>query len=315
MRSATWIVGRGGLLGSAMSRAAAADQVHVALSWQRPELAAQFQRGAQALASMVRRGQTRWEVCWCAGSGVVGSDQRLLAGETLALRQLLEALLAEPELRRCPGTFGLSSSAGGVYAGCGELRISEATPTRAISDYGSAKLEQERLLREMSARFEAMATLTARFSNLYGPEQRLDKPQGLISHMARAVVAGQPVRIYVPLDTMRDYLFADDAASMFRAGLERLRGAREPLHVEKIYASERDTSIASLLGIFRQVAKRRLLVVSGLHATSAQQPRRLSFRSRVWPDDRSLSRTDLLAGIAVVFQRRLGAYTAAGAAT
>jgi UDP-glucose 4-epimerase len=133
--------------------------------------------------------------------------------------------------------------------------------------------------------------------------------------MARAVVGGQPVRIYVPLDTMRDYLFADDAASMLMAGLQRLRQTPDTMQVTKIYAAERDTSIASLLSMFRQVAKRRLLVISGLHATTTQQPRRLSFRSSVWPEDRSRARTDLLAGIAVVFQRQLRAHTMAGAAT
>ena len=55
--------------------------------------------------------------------------------------------------------------------------------------------------------------LVARLSTLYGPGQSRGKPQGLIAHIARGVVRNQPVRIYVPLDTVRDYLAADDAAA------------------------------------------------------------------------------------------------------
>ena len=54
--------------------------------------------------------------------------------------------------------------------------------------------------------------MIGRFSNLYGPGQNLGKLQGLISRLALSAVTRQPINIFVPLDTIRDYVYVDDAA-------------------------------------------------------------------------------------------------------
>jgi UDP-glucose 4-epimerase len=273
------------------------------LSWGTSELAPQLRQAARDYAASV--GSAPWQVCWCAGAGVVGTSEAAVAAETAALRELLLALAEQPALARSRGAFLLCSSAGGVYGGSGERRITENTEPRPISPYGRAKLEQERALRELLPRFSQLSTLTARLSNLYGPGQRLDKPQGLISHMARSAVVGLPIHVYVPLDTMRDYLFVDDAARALSCGLERLQRSTAPTQWLKIYASETDTSIARLLAIFRGVVKRRLSVVAGLHAVGAQQPRQLSFRSTLWSEDGQCIRTDLVSGVGLVYRNQL----------
>jgi UDP-glucose 4-epimerase len=123
------------------------------------------------------------------------------------------------------------------------------------------------------------------------------------------VIHGAPLQIYVSLDTIRDYLFADDAGRELVSGLRRLvqgTTASEPLSM-KIYASEREISIAGLLAVFRQIARRRLRVVSGLHPSSALQPRRLQFRSKVWP--RSEHRhVELIEGVSRVFQHQMALF-------
>jgi len=48
--------------------------------------------------------------------------------------------------------------------------------------------------------------MVGRMSNLYGPGQNLKKVQGLISQMCLRVLTRQPLVLYVPLDTIRDYL-------------------------------------------------------------------------------------------------------------
>ena len=50
------------------------------------------------------------------------------------------------------------------------------------------------------------AVLVGRIANLYGPGQNLAKPQGLVSQLCLANLTGQPLSIYVSLDTLRDYL-------------------------------------------------------------------------------------------------------------
>ena len=306
----TWILGRGGLLGSALSRKLAGAELVPGQPprWGAPDLRDRLRAGARELAARVAATGGPFCVYWCAGSGVVGSTAESLASETQALRDLLLALAEQPALRQTPGCFLLTSSAGGVHGGGGASRISEHSPPTPISPYGRCKLEQERVLAELAPRLARLSTLTARVSNLYGPGQRLDKQQGLISHIARSVVRGVPVRIYVPLDTTRDYLFVDDAARALAAGVERLSTLPAGSHVLKLYCSERDTSIASLLAMFRSIAKRRLQVISGLHRAALEQPRHLSFRSSVWPDSRALLRTDLVAGMGLVYRAQLRAF-------
>jgi UDP-glucose 4-epimerase len=306
----TWIVGRGGMLGSALSRRLRVHDPRPsrALGWGTVGLHDQLAAGAAELALEVARRGLHWRVCWCAGAGVVGTSVEALSTETESLRYLLTALAAQPELRTGRGSFLLTSSAGGVHGGDPGLRISEESPPRPISAYGRAKLEQELLLAEMATQFEGLSTLIARLSNLYGPGQRLNKPQGLISQMARSIVRDQPVRIFVPLDTTRDYLFVDDAAEALTRGLDRLSASHEPLRILKLYAVERGTSIASLLAIFRGIAKRRLKVVTGSHAAAGEQPRHLSFRSNVWPEDAAVRRTDLVAGVALTYRDQLRAF-------
>ena len=158
--------------------------------------------------------------------------------------------------------------------------------------------------------------LVGRFSNLYGPGQSLSKAQGLISHVGRAALRREPVSLYVPLDTIRDYLFAADAGRMAVDALERLererRGAvRDTRVVTKIFASEVETTVASVLGAWRQSLRRPLRVALASDPAGSLQPRILSFRSRVWPEVRGRP-TLLPLGVEAVRRDQLARLMAAG---
>jgi UDP-glucose 4-epimerase len=314
-----WVVGRGGLLGSSVERALGAAAVwhpQRPFPWDNPEqlrasIAAAVRGFLSRLASEPHEG---WCVYWCAGSGVVGTPADLLAAETANLRCFLDELGAalDSQQSTLPGRIFFASSAGGVYGGSAEHPVTEATPPEPISDYGRAKLAQEEALGTWAHSRPKLSTLVARLSNLYGPGQHLDKPQGLISHMSRCLIFGVPVRIYVPLDTIRDYLFAEDAAlrvvtSMARLGREAAEGGR---HIIKVYSSGNETTVGGLIGVFRQIAKRQLRVVSGLNPVRTQQPARLQFRSVVWADEPSLPRTELLDGVSRVHRNQLALFQA-----
>jgi UDP-glucose 4-epimerase len=251
-----------------------------------------------------------WGLAWCAGAGVVGTSADTLAPELRALELTLSLISADPTLGARPGTIALASSAGGVYGGCFESSINEAMPPKPISPYGQAKVAQEQLLATWLGGERHVRGLVARFSNLYGPAQRLEKAQGLISHISRCAIHGTPVHIYVSLDTIRDYLFADDAGRGMVEGLLRMSRDEQGEHklVTKIYASETEVSIAVLLGVFQQIARRRLRVISGLHPVAALQPRRLCFRSQVWGVTRP--RVQLIEGVSRVYHRQLALFRA-----
>ena len=304
----TWVIGRGGLLGQnlemAMADTADPNGSRTVL-WRPPEPITWTAPGAGAADLRQRAGQflraagdQPWTVAWCAGAGVTGTSPEALQLELAALRETLDALAAAP--RGSDGTFFFASSAGGVYAGVGTPPYDESSPVRSLAPYGQAKLDGEALVTAWS-HHTGSASLIGRIANLYGPGQNLGKAQGLISQICRTHLTGQPLSIYVSLDTLRDYFFAPDCGRLIAAGLYRLRQdepARRPRVVTKILASQRAITIGAVLGEMRRIFKRQPRIVLGASAVSAMQARDLSLRSGVWPElDRS-PLTPFPAGVA-----------------
>ena len=313
----TWVIGRGGLLGRSLETAletagrGAMDHGAVAVrglgtySWQ-PSEPIQWSDGRAGAVELRQRageflsavGDRTWAVAWCAGAGTTGTSANALQLELGALRETLDALAAAPRGRE--GAFFFASSAGGVYAGVGAPPYDESSPVRPLGAYGQAKLDGEALVTAWSHRTGTSA-LIGRIANVYGPGQNLAKAQGLISQICRSHLTGQPLSIYVSLDTLRDYLFAPDCAGLIVAGLARLRQEQSeagPTVVTKILASQRAITIGAVLGEMRRIFKSSPRTVLGASAVSAMQARDLSLRSRVWPELDHYPLTPLPVGIA-----------------
>ncbi|RZL35115.1 MAG: NAD-dependent epimerase/dehydratase family protein [Rubrivivax sp.] len=284
MRQAAWVIGAGGLLGSALVRALGRQQ-GVALHAPRQRLpwgdnalmAAQLDGEVAAFAQLAVQAQ-RWCVIWAAGVGSMSSDAATLRLEAGALDLLLERLAAQPALRATPGCIVLASSAGAVYGRSGEDFISERSAVAPGSAYAAHKLNQEAIVGRAIQAQPGWTALLARYSTLYGTGQSRDKAQGLISQLARRIVANEVVHIYVPLDTIRDYLFADDAADRTLAAVGDLEH-RAGQAVVKIIAAEQATSIAQLVGAFRRVSRRPVRLVTSVNSLSPLYVRCIRFRS------------------------------------
>jgi len=317
-----WVIGRGGLLGQSLETAfdptGSSD-----LLWRAPEPIAWLapRAGADDLRHQVGEflraaGDRPWSVAWCAGAGVTDSSGQALQLELAALAETLDALAAAP--RGSDGVFFFASSAGGVYAGVDAPPYDESSPVRPLGAYGQAKLDAEALVTAWSHR-TGTPSLIGRIANLYGPGQNLAKAQGLISQICRSQLTGQPVSIYVSLDTLRDYFFAPDCAQLIVDGLARLRheqsvtqqgggvgvatgsvaGEVTGLVTTKILASQRAVTIGAVIGEMRRIFKRSPRVVLGATPVSALQAKDLSLRSRVWPDLDRRTLTPFPVGVAI----------------
>lgn len=294
-----WVVGGGGLLGgavAAIARQAGGLTVHrTVVPWPDPDAAVAALTAAAR--QLVPYGRSLY-IAWCAGAGVIGTDQRTLDMELETFTRFLDELrtLVADGGGPAPRLF-LASSAGGVYAGSNAPLITEATTTLATSPYGSLKLRQEDVVRDFASRTGAVV-LIGRIANLYGPGQNLAKPQGLISQLCRAQVTRTPLNVYVSLDTARDYIYSTDAARIILAAGRRL-ALQPPGTVEtKIVASGRATTLAAVLGILRRTTRRTPPVVLGQSPNAAFQTRNLRFRSVVWPELDAEVTTPLPVGIA-----------------
>ncbi len=273
--------------------------------WSQPEATRWHAAGAAGQlvdsvgAFSVDAGDRPWQVAWCAGAGVTGTTAAELEQECEVFESFLAALETRVALGNRDGALFLASSAGGVYAGSAHPPFDESTPPLPISDYGRAKLELEQAARRWSER-SGIPVVIGRISNLYGPRQNVGKPQGLISQICRAHLLRQPLSIYVPLDTVRDYLYAPDCGLLVAAALNRLREQASrpgPRVFTKVLAAHQGVTIGFLIAELRRIFKRAPRIVYGASANSRFQVRDLRVRSDVWPDLDRFTLTPLPAGM------------------
>jgi UDP-glucose 4-epimerase len=299
----TWVVGSGGLLGQSAETAIGATPGDL---WRAPRRVSwsASDGGREDLRELVQQflndAEDRpWSVWWCAGAGTVTTPEATLQLELQALHATLEQLGASASARR--GAFFFASSAGGAYAGVGAPPYDEFSPVRPLGAYGRAKLDAEALVTEWSERSGTPA-LIGRIANIYGPGQNVNKAQGLISQICRSHLFGTPLSIYVPLDTLRDYLFAPDCAQLIRDAMSRLRREHATTGatvVTKVIASQRAITVGAVLGEMRRIFKSPPRIVVGSSTVSQFQARDLSLRSRVWADVDRRTLTPFPVGVAV----------------
>ncbi len=299
MQTVCWILGRGGLLGRSLTRAVADAGMteyvpSVPFRWQeadfcREQLSASVKQFALASAGK------RWQILWAAGTGTMGSTEADLAKETATLSALIDLIGNDTSLTSHPGTVIYASSAGAIYGGCRDDVITEASLPHPENAYGRTKLAEEGLLKEFVGRHPQMALLLARITNLYGPAQSHAKRQGLISHIARSILKRSPINIFVPFDTIRDYIPADDAAAIIVQSAEILQPADI---LTKIVASGEPTTIARIIGTFTTITRIPPRVITSASRLSASYPHRMCFRSVVGPA--AQKKTPLLIGVSAV---------------
>ncbi|MFS0852501.1 NAD-dependent epimerase/dehydratase family protein [Microbacterium sp. 179-I 3D4 NHS] len=303
MTPVDWVIGARGLLGSAVVRSLSLRGTPAwrgpVIRWGGPEAEDDLRAGVEHLVA--HAGDRPWRVFWCAGVGVTGSSAASLHTEVARFESLLAAIAALPPEVRERGLLFVASSAGAMYAGSHGAPFDESTPPHPLGDYGLAKQEIERAAERFAAG-ASVRCVVGRIANLYGPGQSLAKPQGLISHLCRAHVRRTPLSVYVPLDTLRDYIFVDDCAALVLATCERLVQEPTGAYRMKVLASGRSVSIGALLGEFRRVVGRRPEIVMGSSPVSALQSRDLRMRSTVWPDLDQRASTNLADGIARTLQ-------------
>lgn len=283
MPATTWVIGAGGLLGRAVARAVTASGGDVfthPIDWGAP---------ASPLAAGLRAYRETLDghpptILWCAGAGVPHSPAALFEAERAVYASFLDELATTlPPVELAGLTLFLASSAGAVYAGVERPPYHEHSATRPLAAYGHAKLALEGLTGQFADRTGARAAV-GRISNLYGVGQNLAKAQGLISVLLNSALTRVPVSIYVPLDTIRDYLYTDDAARLILALTRRTSEQSAGTAVLKLLASGRRTTIATLLAESRTVVGRRPLIIQAASPHAKVQAVDLSMQSRFWTD-------------------------------
>jgi len=269
----TWTIGGGGLIGGAITRRLAQEPGSItfegpAIPWDNTFAAIELLRGSAKGFTEAAAGQ-QWAIIWAAGVATVATGPAKVESEFTTLQTLVTALKANPP--KGNGVFFLVSSAGGVYAGSTGSPFTVQTPIKPLSAYGELKARQEQLT--LATLAGVCPLIIGRFSNVYGPGQNLGKLQGLISQLAMATATRQPINIFVSLDTIRDYIFVDDAADQAAFWITNA-GSGSSI---KLIASGEPVALSQLIRTMQSVSKRKVPVALGSHPSSGHQVLDLRF--------------------------------------
>ncbi|MBC7630841.1 NAD-dependent epimerase/dehydratase family protein [Aeromicrobium sp.] len=305
-RIKAWVVGAGGLVGSAIVRSGDLETFSAApVPWGTPGAAPILHAELDRFVEWVADDQ--WGLVWAAGAGVMHTSQSTLDDELAVFRSF--CLRASDVLRREGGGFYLVSSAGGVYAGSLDPPFRADTATQPLNAYGRTKLEQEDLALELLA--PHLPVTIGRLANVYGPGQDLTKQQGLITQLCLCALLNRPATIFAPLSTLRDYIYVDDAAHLVTADVFRMASASAAAGTagatRRVVCSGRSTSIAEVVTMVGNVTGRRIPLIH----TLGDGPFILDLRLTASEEGvgRGAPPTSLEVGIALVQQdllRRLG---------
>ena len=120
------------------------------------------------------------------------------------------------------GKLLLVSSGGTVYGEASKLPIDENHPTKPISPYGVTKLTVENYA-HLYAKTHGLQFICLRPANAYGVGQRPYVGQGFISTAMASAMRGNPIKIFGPIGTVRDYVYVTDLADGIVRALEKGR--------------------------------------------------------------------------------------------
>ena len=311
MQPITWVVGAGGVLGTALTASLKVRNRRMfypakRLACGRPDLACtQIKSLVQRFSELIDPA-VGWEIYWAGGVSSMNSSIDQLTIETRYLSHLIDMIGSQSRLLKIPGCFCFSSSAGAIYSAASTRLLNEESPVCPSTNYGKQKLIQEQIVSTSKLARSGSAIFIARISTLYGIQEPGKQPKGLIAILVDHLLKRQPTHVFVPLETIRDYLWSQDAAEILIESSKRAFEQRQS--VIKIVSAERPTTIAELLHTIQQISKRRHLITSGFQPEKAKayQPC-FRFQSIVYPDLSHLAKTSLQSGIFQIIATRRAA--------
>lgn len=134
------------------------------------------------------------------------------------------------------------SSTGGTLIDNATPPVSEQSLPRPISPYGASKLAGEGYCCAFAHAYD-MSVTALRFANVVGPISWHKK--GAVTAFFKAIMAGQPIRIYGDGRATRDFLYVEDLYRRIIAGLEAKKPGFNAFHL----ASGREVSVKQLAEI------------------------------------------------------------------
>lgn len=142
------------------------------------------------------------------------------------------------------------SSTGGALIGNATPPVDERSVPRPISPYGASKLAGEGYCCAFANAYDLSVT-ALRFANVVGPISWHKK--GAVTAFFKAIMDGQPIRIFGDGSATRDFLYVEDLCRGIIRGLEARKPGFNAFHL----ASGREVSVKELAEIACHVSGAR----------------------------------------------------------
>jgi UDP-glucose 4-epimerase len=270
-----WILGRGGFFGSSLALEAAKHRYslfpQIAIPWKSPaQRLLALEKAAEEFRILIATAHNPPTIVWAAGSEGVRASQSQEVSEYEAFLDFVAAISGVEALHGA--SVVVVSSAGGVLGGSPSPPFNVRSPVRAINQYGFNKIAIEEVaLRELSSKFQVHI---ARITNLYGPWP--GPRQGLINRMCTAAATREAMQIYVPLETVRDYIYITDAAKLLLLEIDTVGNHVGPDSPGiSLIGSGENSSVGTVIDVVSHVARRKIPITMAQLEATALQPRDL----------------------------------------
>jgi UDP-glucose 4-epimerase len=296
-RRSLWVLGGGGFLGSSLIQQARNLGFHVfthdQIPWDLPTARShQLASLSREFAHFSKGSDT--VIIWAAGSQGVLESKNQISSELDSFNDFAKELISMDALHG--STIAIVSSAGGVYGGSSNPPYCETSEVNAINQYGRDKIAIEELARARLSPF--FLVHVARITNLYGPWH--GPRQGLINRMCTAAANREGLHIYVPLDTVRDYIDVSDAAKLLFPEISKTRAHDQRFSISVIGSGE-SSSIGSVINTISHVTHRKVPISLAQLAETQLQPRDLRVRPSWLDNDPGFSPIKLAEGVKNLF--------------
>jgi len=141
------------------------------------------------------------------------------------------------------------ASTGGALIGEAQPPVNEDSVPRPKAPYGASKLVGEGYCNAYAGSY-GLSTVMLRFGNVYGPVSAHKK--GAVTVFCKALLTGEPLRIYGDGTASRDFLHTDDLCAGIESALMADVAPASVFHL----AMGREVSISELADVLRRAAGR-----------------------------------------------------------
>ena len=302
------LIGAGGLIGSAIASEAKRFGIGVSspkVAWGTGKALPDLQEWMETLHR--NSNSASLDMIWAAGVPDMRASRDVLSSSSSIFTTFLE-WLTQNSSSGALGSISYISSLGGIYEQTNFLEANEEVRPEPLSAYGAFKMSDEDSLAKTGT-LTGIRTLSVRLPSVFGPSSSFSIRGGLINSLSLSTILRRPMRIYVPLDTLRPYLYVRDVPRFLLRLLAELRQFPPATNETKNVLSPTMLSVATIIGEFKRTVHALPPISYGVGLNHTSPAQLSTIRSSTFSGIRITAPTPFRAAIKSTFNSVLIAHS------